>query len=410
MPAVASPALVRTYADRFDAAWSDGTHSVGSPLGAWLLLALVAPAARGGDREELEALLGADADDAHELANDMLNTPHPAVAAALVLWHRDEYLRPDFAEWMRTLPAAAETGRVPAQVDADAWARRTTNGIIERFPLEIGADVVLVLANALATRVEWTTSFALAPARALGGPWSQQVDRVLEAPSGGHQMVITRTDRAGDVAVHAAASDDGLLVVSVIADPSVAPVDVRAAAHDVAAVLVRSSTPMPIATAYSLFDLPTGDGHAWTVVERQVGAADDPPREVYRAFLPVWAANGDHDLTTRPALGFPAARRVLEAFVDPTGPLGFEAKQVVSAAFHRRGFEAAAITSMAVLLSAPAPSATVTQRMVTLRFGRPYAVVAVALDPAGGPWHGVPVFSAWVAEPSEPFDETTPGE
>jgi hypothetical protein len=65
---------------------------------------------------------------------------------------------------------------------------------------------------------------------------------------------------------------------------------------------------------------------------------------------------------------------------------------------------------MAVRVSAPAPSASVVQRRATLRFGRPYAVVAVAVDTTGGPWHGVPVFSAWVAEPSEPFDESTPGE
>jgi hypothetical protein len=36
-----------------------------------------------------------------------------------------------------------------------------------------------------------------------------------------------------------------------------------------------------------------------------------------------------------------------------------------------------------------------------LRFGPPYAVVAVTTDPAGGPWHGVPVFSAWVARPTD---------
>jgi hypothetical protein len=36
-------------------------------------------------------------------------------------------------------------------------------------------------------------------------------------------------------------------------------------------------------------------------------------------------------------------------------------------------------------------------------------VVAAALDP-GGAWHGVPVFSAWVADSSEPFDEPGPGE
>jgi hypothetical protein len=45
---------VSAYADRFDRALSEGTNSIGSPLGAWLLLALVAPAATGSERAELE--------------------------------------------------------------------------------------------------------------------------------------------------------------------------------------------------------------------------------------------------------------------------------------------------------------------------------------------------------------------
>jgi hypothetical protein len=45
-------------------------------------------------------------------------------------------------------------------------------------------------------------------------------------------------------------------------------------------------------------------------------------------------------------------------------------------------------------------------RIAELRFGHPYAVVAVATDEragdgGAGPWHGVPVFSAWVADPEE---------
>jgi hypothetical protein len=43
-------------------------------------------------------------------------------------------------------------------------------------------------------------------------------------------------------------------------------------------------------------------------------------------------------------------------------------------------------------------------RVAELRFGHPYAVVAVATDRrvgGTGPWHGVPVFSGWVAEPDD---------
>lgn len=53
-------------------------------------------------------------------------------------------------------------------------------------------------------------------------------------------------------------------------------------------------------------------------------------------------------------------------------------------------------------------------RTAELRFGHPFAVVAVASDtrwdPAtnelrSGPWHGVPVFSAWLTEPDDATDD-----
>jgi hypothetical protein len=44
-----------------------------------------------------------------------------------------------------------------------------------------------------------------------------------------------------------------------------------------------------------------------------------------------------------------------------------------------------------------------------LRFGHPYAVVAVTTATeetasSGNPWHGLPVFSAWVSEPEDATD------
>jgi hypothetical protein len=393
-----TPELVRRYAERFDVACSDGSHSVGSPLGAWLLLALVAPAAAGADRTELEAVLGTDADDASGRASELLRSPHPAVTAAVALWYRDELLLPDFAEWARILPAMVETGDVPSQEEADEWSRRVTDGLIERFPLDLDTDIVILFASALATLVEWATAFEVASSDALGAPWGERVHTVLYAPPE-HTLLIAATERAGDVALHAASSRDGLLVVSAIADPAVPPSDVRAAAHELGFALASSSS----VDARSLFDLPLGDGHAWSITERQVTPRErgDPEPETYTGFLPAWTAASDLDLLSDGALGFPAACKSLGAFCR--GPVLSEAKQVAVARFDRRGFEAAAITSMAVRVSSPPPGPrTITQRLATLRFNRPYAVVAVALDSGGGAWNGVPVFSAWVAEPCEP--------
>ncbi|MCM0678790.1 hypothetical protein NCC78_29555, partial [Micromonospora phytophila] len=116
--------------------------------------------------------------------------------------------------------------------------------------------------------------------------------------------------------------------------------------------------------------------------------------------LPCWSASSEHDLTA-PALGFPAASAALAtALGEPT--LGFEARQAALARFGRYGFEAAAVTGLFELTSLPPEGVA---RTAELRFGHPYAVVAVATDSrpdsATGPWHGVPVFSAWVTQPEE---------
>jgi hypothetical protein len=39
-----------------------------------------------------------------------------------------------------------------------------------------------------------------------------------------------------------------------------------------------------------------------------------------------------------------------------------------------------------------------------LRFGHPYAVVALVQD-VTSPWHGLPVFSAWVTEPENAIED-----
>ena len=63
--------LIARYAERFNAAFADGVHAVTSPLGAWLLLALVAPAADGDARARLEEVLGTTADDAFARATEL---------------------------------------------------------------------------------------------------------------------------------------------------------------------------------------------------------------------------------------------------------------------------------------------------------------------------------------------------
>ncbi|HEX4428441.1 MAG TPA: serpin family protein [Frankiaceae bacterium] len=380
------PELIADYAARMHRQVSG--HHVLSPLGAWLLLALVGPATRGTHREELEAVLGIDADTAFAQASTLLREQHPAVAAATACWHLSAVDTAALAAWLETLPASTEQGDLPSQDQADAWAERVTDGLITRFPLKMTRDLVLVLATALATRISWQRPFELTDAADLGPVWGTEVQQVLRSvPT--HRASVADTEAAGRVGVHVAGSLDGLDVVSVVAGESVPPGSVIAAAHEIAAGNVPE---------VALGDLPLGDGHAWKVTERVAGPGREDQEEKRYALIPAWHATTELDLAATD-LGFGIAAEALMALLPP-GHYDHGAVQSAVASYKREGFEAAAITGLYIRASARRPQPRV--RDLEVRFVRPYAVVAVTRgrrnggDPWHDPWWGMPVFSAWV--------------
>jgi hypothetical protein len=392
------PDCVAGYAARLHAAI--GTqHYVASPLGAWLLLALAAPAARGNDRATLSGVLGCDIDAAAMAAAGLLADPHPLVAAAAAVWTASwAQLPASFADWQRNLPSQVTSGEMPDQAGLDRWARDHTFGLIDTFPIEWTPDLYLVLATALATKVSWLVPFDLAPAANLGSDsrWAAQVRQVLRtperAPGGAHVQFIAVTPEAGDVAVHIAAAAGGLLVVSVVAPPDVPASSVLAVAHRIG---IDHATGGQVARR-SLSELPLGEAPCWRLREEMATT------DRITAVLPAWSASSVHDLD-QTALGFGAAAHALTVSDDE-----WEAKQAVRATYSRTGFEAAAVTGLGVFMSAMA--APRQHRVAELRFGHPYAVVALTTDPGEGagpapsgrnPWRGLPVFSAWVGEPAE---------
>ena len=406
--AVTLRGAVAGYARRLHAAAGSG-HHVASPLGAWLLLALCAPAAanEAASRDALGEVLGCEAGVAARLAGDLLGRPHPQVAAAVAAWTRD---RPDLPAavrpWQSGLPRAVAAGPVPDQAGADAWARDHTFGLIERFPARISPLTYLVLATALATRVSWQQPFGLAPAAELGAQsaWSRRLSQVLATPAGpgpgGHRALIAVTPDAGDVIVHLAAARDGLLVASVAAAADVPYLEVLAAAQRIGTAAVTGDELEPRALA----DLPAGEAPRWRIWdEAAAGRAGTADR--FTAVLPAWSAHSELDLAA-PALGFAAIGAALG------GGDRWTAAQSALARYTRTGFAAAAVTAMTITASARRPPAG-RRRAAQLRFGQPYAVVAVAVDAveggAPGPWHGVPVFSAWVTDPQDAAEGPEPG-
>jgi hypothetical protein len=391
---------VSRYSARLHAAIGTG-HHVASPLGAWLLLALAGPTSTGADRATLTEVLGCDVDSAAAAAADLLGTPHPLVAAAAAVWTPALMPMPDqFERWRDQLPPQVTTGDLPGQAGLDAWAREHTFGLIDRFPLDAD-DVYMVLASALATKVSWQVPFDLAPAASLGAAssWAASLGRVLRTPArpGGHLQFIATTTQAGDVIVHIAMAAGGLSVLSAAALPGVPADLVLAAAHEFA---WAHGSGLRL-DRRDLASLPLGESPLWLM--REVTATTDS----CVAVLPAWSATSDHDLTD-PELGFAAAKNALLPGEDP-----WCAGQAAMARYSRTGFEAAAVTGVAVPTAARLPGK---RREAVLRFGHPYAVVAVTTDltNAGGtgrsPWRGLPVFSAWVSAPEDATDDAARSE
>lgn len=408
-------AAVASYARRLHRAAGE-CHHVASPLGAWLLLALCGPASSGAARAELAEVLGLDVEQAAAAASSLLSAPHPLVAAAAGVWRREDVQADALSRWLASLPAAVEAGPLPGQAALDDWARRSTLGLIERFPVRLTDETMLVLATALATKISWARPFDVAPASALGphSAWASTLSRVLRTPrrGWGHAQFITADDRAGDVVVHTAWARDGLLVTSVAALPGVPAADVLAAACRLASVIATGG---PVARR-SLFTLPLGAAPLWEISEQQVQTTSPDGREERcTAVLPAWSADSTHDLSRHPELGFGAAAATVAALAG-LDQFAWEARQAAVARYSRTGFEAAAVTAMAVAAGIPRTRPGV-MRTAELRFCQPYAVVAVTAGqghhpgrhtPQPTPWHGLPVFSAWITQPEDADDPASP--
>lgn len=380
---------VARYATRFHRLL-DGKHGVASPIGAWLLLALVAPAVDGPGRDRFADILGCDLDEAFDSATRMLREPHAELVLGAAVWHEPAYESERLLAFLRRLAGHADTGPIPSQAEADAWARERTLGLIERFPLDVrtGDPLVLLLATAIAARVSWEFPFVLASpdSAVLAADPGFGGKALLRDPGAAAWRGFVETG-AGLLAGYAAPSADGLVVTSAIGDPGADPVAVLDATQQLAIAIAGGDRPRSM----SLFDLRLGDGPAWRITEESGSVADSAER--YEFLVPAWETRSDHDLM-RSDLGFADAGAALVDLLPP-GDYPVEARQSAMARYTREGFEAAAVTAIGVraaaFLSREGPV-----RTARVEFTRPHAVVAATAG--GGEWDGLPVFSAWVAE------------
>lgn len=360
-PVRAANALTARWAAR-----CDGSSTVLSGACAWPLLALLAASADGPGRAELEAAAGTSAPDAAVALLDLLGGSD-AVRAALGIWSRPDLpLRP---EWLASLPPGTH-GVLTGQDALDAWASARTDGRIPRMPVSIESDTRMLLASALLVRTAWSVPFREAPVR-----WEGR-----EVPG-----LARRTYGVDDVAVH-----DGVLTSVRVAGEEGVDVHLVLGPPEAAAGEVLAAGIAALAGGGGRTGASDGPGLS-ELVEQGTGPT-------VRLALPGFAVSASHDLLATPdvfGLGTVSdAARGHFPGISPEPLAVGQARQDAVATFTATGFEAAAVTAVAMSVGS-APPRLSEHRVVVAAFDRPFGFVAAHRD------SGLVLAAGWVGSAGE---------
>ncbi|MDN3242410.1 serpin family protein [Glycomyces tritici] len=361
--------------------------AVASGLGIWPLLAALATGAVAETRDELLAAAGIDAVQASKLPAALLEAARsaPAIRLALAVWAGSRVtLDP---EWTANLPVDAVgslTGDAAAdKAVLDAWASRNTGGLIERMPLDFGQPIDLVLASALSVRTTWATPFDDASRAFDHGPWAGL----------GRCRALTTTLRddllrvADDASVVTVPGDGDIDVLLGLGREGLAPQAVMNALLDAATdpAWGRSSTGLAVGERAVGVEVTE-----YLSVQPQTG----PEVEVHTVRFKL---DADLDLgEDAAALGLVTASDEDRARFDRLAaePVYVtQAKQTATAVFSATGFEAAAVTAIAMTRAAGFVKPKHRHVRASIRFDRPFAYLARHRP------SGLVLIAGWVDKP-----------
>jgi len=367
-------------------------NTVVSGLGLWPLLAILATAADEPGRTELATAAGVDASAGSQLAQKLIEAIEGSadLHAALGVWVSEQL---KLAESFDSVMPAPLVGKLTgaASIDKpklDAWAAEHTNDMIRKMPIEITPNLMLVLASALSLRTTWDRPFKEQVRRFHDGPWAggswhwlERVDDDLDA--------VRRYDELTVITVAGEADVDVLLGLGA---PNATQADV------LAGLLEASARPADGLPGSRLID--QGQPRAEVAPGVTVGLTTSP-RPDLKLSLPSFSVEAEHDLMeSRELFGLsavttdPGARGHFSA-MSPTPLTIGQAKQKVLARFFATGFEAAALTSMALMrTSMPTRQA----RRLEVSLERPFGFVAVLRESR------LPIVAGWIATPTEQGD------
>jgi serine protease inhibitor len=379
--------------NRLTARWADTATggTVFSAAGVWPLLAFLADGASGAARAELADALGVAADQAGAAARELSATMRaiPGLNSALGLWTRRELAVRE--EWLAGLPADTHgvltDDLAGSQRALDAWAAERTDGLVERMPVALDQDVLMVLASALALRTEWPRPFSELMLRPDAGPW--QGRRLT-----GLRRTGVRLDRAGvasgphgHVTEVKVPGDNGIDVHLLLGEHHVTPGQVLGTGVD---ILARR---LPVVASGQL---PYGDVGPGLRVEQQRCATPQQPELTVTTVA--YDMRARHDLRELHGLfGLTTAMDTRDGHfpgISPSPLAVGQAEQSAVAQFGALGFRAGAVTAIAPVAGGALPVLRHTTTVVTARFDRPFGFLAVHRESR------LVLTAGWVTDPT----------
>lgn len=374
--------------NQLTAAWLRRTDGAGvlSGAGLWPLLAVLAWSAEEPGRGELAGAVGLPADECMDAARDILKELDAldGVDAALGLWaQQSAEVRP---EWRDALPAGTFgelTGNhATDQPVLDAWARERTHGLIERFPVQAGPELMLTLATALALRTTWRQKFTDEPWQVDDGVWSgRRLAGLARTTSDPDDLRVAGTG-AGPLTLTRVAGDNDLDVHLVLGEPGVPSGEVLAAAVP---LVVEGADGVTGGSAL----LASGDVGPWpgvtTVSAQRPGLVLKTTR---------FSVRSTHDLLRQAEVfGLRSVSRSDTGHFPAIGPVPLrvdQASQAAVAIFSATGFEAAAITAIGLRTVSMPVHRT---QALAVGYDRPYGFLSVHRPT------GLVLFAGWVDSP-----------
>ncbi|WP_405015195.1 serpin family protein [Kitasatospora sp. NBC_01539] len=353
-----------------------GQSTVFSPVGVWPLLGVLAGGAGGAARAELAAAVGLPAEIAAEGARRLLADVGgiPGVSTAVGLWaDRRIVLEPD---WVAALPehGLGELTGVETvdRARLDAWAAKVTGGLIPAMPVELDEDTRLVLAGGLTVRTRWIRPFTDGVFVPEQGPWAGRVLAALFRRTALLDRAAVLRGEVGAVTELSVLGYGGIEVRLLLGEEARTPGEVlRTGIRAVFGEEVERVTADVLPAAEAGPGMTVSWERSWRP-EPGLGVMTVP-----------FTVDTEHDLL-RPAAPFgltTAADRSRGHFpgVSRSTPLAVgSARQRAVAAFSAEGFEAAAVTAIALDVGSAAwrqPPYRV--RSVAVSFDRPFGFLAV---------------------------------